>query len=219
MKFGEKIRLLREEKGLSQREVAEKLNVSLRTYASYELNQRRPRTESKWQEIAAFFGKDVDYLQIDDIDEKAAILERYRIDEIRLRYSRFEADVSNTIIPFLQQLGWSVEKCTRMESHYIADLVATLNNIRILFEFKFFSVNRVPMDVLHRVYGLASTIPIDKRDTTYFFVVSNTKKFKELAERHPSFSLNMPIKFFTFNQESKKFDSPELFRIISSLSQ
>ena len=55
MNFGEKLRILRKEKGLSQKDVAEKLKISLRTYSSYELNQRRPRTQAKWKEIASFF--------------------------------------------------------------------------------------------------------------------------------------------------------------------
>ena len=105
MKFGDKLRQLREEKNLSQKEVAEKLNISLRTYASYELNQRRPRTEEKLKELADFFGKDVDYLKIDDIDKKAENIERYRREEIRQRISEYENSVFDQIVPFLNNLG------------------------------------------------------------------------------------------------------------------
>lgn len=218
MKFGEKIRLLREEKGLSQREVAEKLNISLRTYASYELNQRRPRTEAKWEELAAFFGKDVDYLQIDDIDKKVAVLESYLRDELHLRYSRFESEVCDKVIPFLHQLGWNAERECSIENR-IYDLVASLPSARIFFEFKFFA-SRIPSaQVLYNIYGIVSTIPKDDKVKTYFCVISNTDKLKSAADKRMPHNLEIPIKFITFNQDNGEFDSPELFKLISSLSQ
>lgn len=218
MKFGEKIRLLREEKGLSQKEVSEKLNISLRTYASYELNQRRPRTQSRWEEIATFFGKDVDYLQIDDIDKKAAILESYRRDETRLLYSRFEADATGKIIPFLQQLGWTVERAYSI-GHYRYDLAAHLPSVRIFFEFKLFPPHTPLTRYLYNIYGIVSTIPKDAERETYFFVISSTNDLKSESRLRLPQNLEIPIKFFSFNQSRKEFDTPELFKLISSLSQ
>ena len=218
MKFGEKLRLLREEKGLSQKDVAEKLNISLRTYSSYELNQRRPRTQAKWEEIASFFGKDVDYLQIDDIDKKAAILESYRRDEMRLFYSRFEADATGKIIPFLEQLGWTVEKESSTSRHAY-DLAAYLPSVRIFFEFKLFSSHTPLTQYLYNIYGMVSTIPKDKERKTYYFVISNTESLKSESTLTAPKNLEIPIKFFSFNQERKEFDSPEIFKLISSHSQ
>ena len=40
MKFGEKVRALREEKGMTQKDLAEALQVSTRTVVSYERGQR-----------------------------------------------------------------------------------------------------------------------------------------------------------------------------------
>lgn len=218
MKFGEKLRLLREEKGLSQKDVAERLKISLRTYASYELNQSRPRTQAKWEEIATFFGKDVDYLQIDDIDKKAAILESYRRDEMRLVYSRFEADATSKIVPFLEQLGWTVERESAMR-HHKCDLAAYLPSTRIFFEFKVFSSHTPLTQYLYNIYGMVSTIPKDDERETYFFVISNTENLKSEATLRAPQNLEIPIKFFSFNQERKEFDSPEMFKLISSLSQ
>ena len=203
MKFGEKIRLLREEKGLSQKEVSEKLNISLRTYASYELNQRRPRTQSRWEEIATFFGKDVDYLQIDDT---------------RLLYSRFEADATGKIIPFLQQLGWTVERAYSI-GHYRYDLAAHLPSVRIFFEFKLFPPHTPLTRYLYNIYGIVSTIPKDAERETYFFVISSTNDLKSESKLRLPQNLEIPIKFFSFNQSRKEFDTPELFKLISSLSQ
>lgn len=42
MSIGLNLKLLRTEKGLSQREMAEKLDINFRTYASYERNEREP---------------------------------------------------------------------------------------------------------------------------------------------------------------------------------
>lgn len=218
MNFGEKLRLLRKEKGLSQKDVAEKLNISLRTYSSYELNQRRPRTQAKWEEIASFFEKDVDYLQIDDIGEKATVLESYSEDEIRPLYSRFESDATNKIIPFLEQLGWTVEK-ERSMSHPKYDLAAYLPSVRIIFEFKLFRSHMSAMQTLYNIYGVVSTIPKDDERETYFFVISNTENLKSESELLPPQNLEIPIHFFSFNQERQEFDSPEMFKLISSLSQ
>lgn len=218
MKFGEKLRLLREEKGFSQKDVAERLKISLRTYASYELNQSRPRTQAKWEELATFFGKDVDYLQIDDIDKKAAILESYRRDEMRLVYSRFESDATDKIIPFLEQLGWTVER-ESLINHHIYDLVAYLPSTRIFFEFKLFPKRTPLTQYLYNIYGMVSTIPKDDEQETYFFVISNTENLKSESTLRAPQNLEIPIKFFSFNQERKEFDSPEMFKLISSLSQ
>lgn len=219
MNFGEKLRLLREDKGLSQREVAERLKISLRTYASYELNQRRPRTQSKLQEIAEFFGTSADYLQIDDIAKKAEELEDYGRDELHARYSMLESSIVNEIATFMQQLGWKVELEPRKSPVFRPDLLATLNNITVIFEFKLFFTYSLPIRALHSIYGLASTIPIEKIENTYFVVISNTEGLEALANSNPPLNLKIPIKFFTFNQEKNKFNSPELFKFISGLSQ
>ena len=218
MNFGEKLRLLRKEKGLSQKDVAEKLNISLRTYSSYELNQRRPRTQAKWEEIASFFEKDVDYLQIDDIDKKTTILESYSKDEMRPLYFRFESDATSKIIPFLEQLGWTVEQETSMNRHKY-DLVASLPSVRIIFEFKLFRPHMSVTQTLYNIYGIVSTIPKDDERETYFFVISNTENLKSESELLPPQNLEIPIHFFSFNQERQEFDSPEMFKLISSLSQ
>ena len=218
MNFGEKLRILRKEKGLSQKDVAEKLNISLRTYSSYELNQRRPRTQAKWEEIASFFEKDVDYLQIDDIDKKTTILESYSKDEMRPLYFRFESDATSKIIPFLEQLGWTVEQETSMNRHKY-DLVASLPSVRIIFEFKLFRPHMSVTQTLYNIYGIVSTIPKDDERDTYFFVISNTENLKSESELLPPQNLEIPIHFFSFNQERQEFDSPEMFKLISSLSQ
>lgn len=59
--IGERLKTLREEKKLTQQEVAEKLGISRGRYSQYELNSRLPDYDLLIK-IADFFGVTVDYL-------------------------------------------------------------------------------------------------------------------------------------------------------------
>lgn len=61
MEFYERLRLLRKERGLTQKEAASELGVSYRAYQCYEYNQRRPDL-SGLISIANYFGVSLDYL-------------------------------------------------------------------------------------------------------------------------------------------------------------
>ncbi len=61
MNFAEKLKALRKKKGWTQREVAEKIGVSPRTYASYELEGREPKDIDKYYALAETFGVSRDY--------------------------------------------------------------------------------------------------------------------------------------------------------------
>lgn len=51
MKVNERIRMIRESKGLTQTEVAKRMNMSVQTYNGYELGRRRITTDTL-EEIA-----------------------------------------------------------------------------------------------------------------------------------------------------------------------
>lgn len=59
--LGQRLRELREEEGLTQKQVAEKLGISSVTYLHYEKAQREPSL-SMLADIAKLFGVSVDYL-------------------------------------------------------------------------------------------------------------------------------------------------------------
>lgn len=61
MKFNEKLKLLRSEKQLSQKQVAEALNVSTRTYSHYESGDREPSINVLIK-LCDFFDVSADYL-------------------------------------------------------------------------------------------------------------------------------------------------------------
>ena len=61
MKFSENLRQLREKQGLKQKELAEKLEISLRAYQYYERNEREPQLSTLIR-IADYFDVSLDEL-------------------------------------------------------------------------------------------------------------------------------------------------------------
>lgn len=57
-----RIKELRQAKGLSLRDMSEKINMSYITISQYERGKREPKLET-WQKLADFFGVSVPYLQ------------------------------------------------------------------------------------------------------------------------------------------------------------
>ncbi len=66
MNFGEKLKSLREEKGLTQSELAHEIGTTLKTISNYETKGTKPRYMSRYQEIADFFDVNVNYLLTDE---------------------------------------------------------------------------------------------------------------------------------------------------------
>ena len=58
MNFAEKLRQLRHQKGLSQEAVAKAIGVTRRTYISYELDGRYPKTRERYARLAEIFEVD-----------------------------------------------------------------------------------------------------------------------------------------------------------------
>ena len=74
MELSEKLKNLRDEKGLTKKAAAEQAGVSLAAYSSYEDGRRLPRREN-YAKLALLYGCDVEYLTDNDKefppDEKA----------------------------------------------------------------------------------------------------------------------------------------------------
>ena len=62
MSFGAKLKQLREDRGLTQTELADKLGVTLKTISNYETKGTRPRTQDMYKKIAEFFNVDINFL-------------------------------------------------------------------------------------------------------------------------------------------------------------
>lgn len=74
-KVGERIKLLRKAKGLSQEQLAEKLNVSMNTIAKIECGLRKPSIDFLF-DLVQFFDVRFDYvlLGVSEEDDKASLI-------------------------------------------------------------------------------------------------------------------------------------------------
>jgi len=61
MKFGEKLKELRKEKGLNQTELGNAIGVSLRTIISYETGKSYPKKREIYGKLADYFNIDINY--------------------------------------------------------------------------------------------------------------------------------------------------------------
>lgn len=77
MTFGEKFREQRLKLGLTQKQLAEKLNISHRMITMYESGKSFPRTRESYRKIADFFGVNVNYLLAEDEDFVVQVGEKY----------------------------------------------------------------------------------------------------------------------------------------------
>src|SRR5690606_26511069 len=65
MKYGDRLKRLRESKKLSQQQLADKLNINRSTYARYELNKTQHDYETL-QKLAEFYNVSIDYILTGD---------------------------------------------------------------------------------------------------------------------------------------------------------
>ncbi len=59
MTFGEKVRMMRTERGWSRNALSKKINVSLKTIGNWELKNKQPRSIQTYQSLAEVFECDV----------------------------------------------------------------------------------------------------------------------------------------------------------------
>ncbi len=62
MKFGEKVRKLRQEKGLTQRELAKQAGLGLKTITNYESGSTYPKSRRVYETLAGILDCEVEYL-------------------------------------------------------------------------------------------------------------------------------------------------------------
>jgi transcriptional regulator with XRE-family HTH domain len=77
MKFGDKLKDLRKEKGLTQILLAKEVGVSLRTVISYETGNSYPKKREIYSKLANFFNVDINYLLTEDEEFIANAKEKY----------------------------------------------------------------------------------------------------------------------------------------------
>ena len=77
MKFGEKLKQLRTDKGLTQEELSSAVGISRRTYVSYEQEGRYPRKRELYGKLADVLGCDPNYLVTEDEEFVTKAAEEY----------------------------------------------------------------------------------------------------------------------------------------------
>ncbi len=76
MKFGEKVRKLRKEKGMTQTELADSLGITLRTVQNYEAGSVHPKSRDIYYRLAEMFDVDKNYFMTEDEELIRAAFER-----------------------------------------------------------------------------------------------------------------------------------------------
>ncbi len=77
MTFGEKVKQLRTEKGLSQEALAKLMGLSKRTIANYETGNIYPRQQSSYKKLADILEVDVNYLRTENEVFMTEVSEKY----------------------------------------------------------------------------------------------------------------------------------------------
>lgn len=75
--IGKKLKTLRKGRGLSQLDLAERLNLSRATISNYETNRRSPNLDELTR-LSNFFGCSMDYWGVETADESFELLSRAR---------------------------------------------------------------------------------------------------------------------------------------------
>ena len=102
-----RIKEIRQEKKLSQKDLAKKLNISQQAISLYEKGDREPKLET-WQKLADYFNVSVPYLQgIDQIWYQAECLECHKV----FRISSQDADKVKCC-PFCKKFYLAISKAS-----------------------------------------------------------------------------------------------------------
>lgn len=102
MKFNEIIKSLRNEKGLTQSDLSNKLNIARSTLASYENGSRFP-DKVILEEIADFFNVDIDFLY-----GKSNVRKKAHFDEKGKAHYYLNDNVANTVDVLLKNNDYMV---------------------------------------------------------------------------------------------------------------
>lgn len=122
MKFGEKVRQLREERGMSQQELAKKIGISSRALWAYENQGTYPRKREQYARIAEALGVPESYLLSEDEEFEARAYEQYgargkkqaqaltaELAEIFAAGGDLEEDDMKAMLDALQEAFWTAK--------------------------------------------------------------------------------------------------------------
>ncbi len=186
MNFGIKLRQLRNQLNLTQVQVAEALHISLRSYASYELGERLPRTIDDYAKIASFYNVPLGFLY-DEIRDKQ--YEPLIMSEQRALFNEAMGIITNTLekegwfTKQSEELRWDLEAyCPQREEWLMVSvkLFRTQSGAKILRRGSLF-----------QTYGELTVNKIKK--SSKILLITNSQDFVRLATSNPPVNLPFEI--------------------------
>lgn len=136
-----RIKKLRQAKGLSLRDMSEQVNIPYVTISQYERGKREPKLAT-WQKLADYFNVSVPYLQgIEDYNTN------YAYDEMLYKYG---GQLDNAFYRFKNKLDKAIdfENISNAFYEYVKKLEELKENIKVEMESPEFGKNNRRMDVL-----------------------------------------------------------------------
>ena len=120
MDFGTKLKQLRNQLGLTQAQIAQHLHISLRSYASYELGERLPRTIDDYSRIARFYNIPLGFLYDETLvgqHRDSLINERRALAYESLRIVSDTLEKEGWFTKQSSWLGWDLEAFSPSRTH------------------------------------------------------------------------------------------------------
>lgn len=124
MNFAEKVKNLRKKKGWTQRELGDKLGLTMRTIGSYESGRSYPKSRSIYRDMAKLFSVDINYLRVEEEEYKEEFLinegseskendqVQNLIKEVALMFAggRLSEEDKDAVMRALQDAYWDAKK-------------------------------------------------------------------------------------------------------------
>ena len=192
MALGSKLRQLRNAKGVTQKEVAKAIEVSERTYIAYELDERMPRTKSKYERLADFYGVPVEYLygqetEYDNIEVSKSILKE-RVE--------FDARVDRIIMEVLESEGWFVKRNQKERFGNITAFRPSTGE-SLVVKVSCFLASKVSKILfsgdLYKIYGEIAAIKATEVKLEHVLLVTNLQELISMAKVKPPVNLKLKI--------------------------
>lgn len=117
MNFADKVKHLRKEKGWTQKELGDKLGLSMRTIGSYESGTSYPKSRSIYTKMAEVFSIEENYLKIENEsgtvgEEDSSEKVKNMIEELSAMFAggRLSEEDKDAVMRALQDAYWDAKK-------------------------------------------------------------------------------------------------------------
>ncbi len=236
MKFGDKLIALRKKKGMSQEDLAEKLNVSRQSVSKWESNNTYPETD-KIIQICAIFDCSMDDLindKITDID-KIDRSSKKKENQLNIVFDSLLSFITKTVNMFANMKFTNILKCL-IELFIIASMLFLLgaiviNTIPLIFANFFEALPKLHHIVYNIFWSISSLIwiiisiiiiiHIFKIRYLDYFDLQDEKDIDNSKEINPHNSEEISNKNFSTNRQPKiiiRDSNHEPFAFLSVLS-